>query len=170
MNTESIPGCLSREEAIDKATAIVEAMGNKEPLNGRGYKIDSWKPPTATERTEAILAIATFLIGPDRLPTLVAPEQPHQHRASCHGPIGELQCGYPLVAPDQPTQQDTIFGWRPGQGPPPDYVYHAATNRLAQQRAEGKSAPAEETDLLNQAIDMYRQAHGLPRAGPQLAP
>lgn len=69
---------MTREEAIDKATEIVETMGNKEPLNGRGYKIDGWKPPTATERTEAILRIAEFLTRPERASTLVAPA-PHVH-------------------------------------------------------------------------------------------
>lgn len=64
---------MTREEAVGKATEIVEAMGNKEPLNARGYKIDGWRPPTATERTEAILCIAEFLTRPDRPTTLAAP-------------------------------------------------------------------------------------------------
>ncbi len=44
-------------------------------------------------------AQATTFLALDRMRELrlaAAPtEEPHRHRASCHGPIGELQCGFP---------------------------------------------------------------------------
>jgi len=93
MRIEPLPGTVTREQAIDKATEIVERMGNAEDLNKRGYKIDGWKPPTATERADAIIRIAAFLVGPDRLPTLVAPapvsrgtQHPGHAEGECPGP------------------------------------------------------------------------------------
>lgn len=66
---------MTREEAIDKATEIVEAMGNTPSQNNRGYKIDGWRPPTIEERTDAILKLAGFLIGPPE--RVVAPTMHH---------------------------------------------------------------------------------------------
>lgn len=65
---------MTREEAIDKATQIVEEMGNTPGLNTRGYKVDGWRTPTIEERTDAILKLAGFLFGPPE--RVVAPVQP----------------------------------------------------------------------------------------------
>lgn len=73
---------MDRMEAIDKATEIVENLGKHEN-NSRGYKIDGWKPPTATERTDAILRIAAFLIGPSG--TLRAPLPTPHPEVDCPG-------------------------------------------------------------------------------------
>lgn len=81
---------MNREEAITKATSIVESLSQPE-VNGRGYVKDGWQPPTLPQRIAAIRDLAEFLIGPE--PHLTAPKEPHQHRASCHGAIGELLCG-----------------------------------------------------------------------------
>lgn len=67
---------LTRKEAIDHATEIVERMGNNEDLNKRGYKIDGWKPMTGPERADAIVKLATFLVGPARLVPPESPEAP----------------------------------------------------------------------------------------------
>jgi len=65
---------MNRLEAIEKATQIVESLGADEK-NNRGYKVDGWKPMAGPERVDAIIKLATFLIGP-QTPTLVAPDQP----------------------------------------------------------------------------------------------
>lgn len=67
---------MTRKEAIDHATEIVERMGNVEDLNKRGYKIDGWKPMTGPERAACIVQIAEFLVGPARLVPPATPEAP----------------------------------------------------------------------------------------------
>lgn len=87
---------MTREEALRLADLMVTGWINDPPKNARGYS-DGWKPPTIAERTEAVERLATFLLGSNT--TLAAPlppeELPHLHRASCHGAIGELLCGFP---------------------------------------------------------------------------
>lgn len=55
-------------------------------------------------RTTAVIQLAEFLLAQDQQAApavspanLVGPgiPTPHLHRASCHGPAGELTCGYP---------------------------------------------------------------------------
>lgn len=55
---------MTREEAINKATQIVDGL-SQPVLNDRGYRADGWKPPTLHERTQAILALADFLVAPE---------------------------------------------------------------------------------------------------------
>ena len=59
--TPTTPGTLSRLEALDRATQLVNEMS--QPItNARGYA-DGWKPPTLTERTQAIRELTATLLG-----------------------------------------------------------------------------------------------------------
>lgn len=64
---------MTREEALRVAFELVEKMGNTEDLNKRGYKVDGWKAMTGTERAEATVKLAEFLVGPKV--GLTAPEE-----------------------------------------------------------------------------------------------
>ena len=58
---------MNREEAIDKADALVSAW-MEQVKNQRGYVHDAWKPADPAARTEAVLKIANFLYEADPLP------------------------------------------------------------------------------------------------------
>jgi hypothetical protein len=85
---------MNREQALTLANTIIGEW-LEAPKNSRGYPVDGWKVPTLMERTDAVAKLAEFLWEPEMPSLLVAPEQvePHVHSASCHGAIGELQCG-----------------------------------------------------------------------------
>jgi hypothetical protein len=85
---------VNRADALALAFDLVEKMGNTADLNSRGYKVDGWRPMTGPEKADAVVKFAEFLMVPTPPSNLVAPETEHIHRASCHGPIGELQCGF----------------------------------------------------------------------------
>lgn len=65
---------MTRQEALDHAFDLVEKMGNNPDLNSRGYKSDGWRPMTGSERADAVVLFAEFLVG--RKVDLVAPESP----------------------------------------------------------------------------------------------
>jgi hypothetical protein len=74
-------------------------------INERGYVHDKWTPIPLEQRTAAVLKLADFLLREDppvKLPTREDLDDAHVHRASCHGPIGELQCGFPAKVPPRP--------------------------------------------------------------------
>ena len=50
---------MTREEALRLAFHLVESMGTDEK-NGRGYKIDGWKPLTGPERADVTSLLAVF--------------------------------------------------------------------------------------------------------------
>lgn len=54
---------MTREDAVTKATEIVDAYIKNPPTNSRGYA-DGWKPPTLEERTDSIIKLAEFLWEP----------------------------------------------------------------------------------------------------------
>lgn len=56
---------MNREEALAKATVIVESIGNN--------KVDGWQTPILAQRTEAILKLAEFLMTEDQPPTRLVP-------------------------------------------------------------------------------------------------
>jgi hypothetical protein len=87
---------MNRAEALAMANMVVGEWLDP-PKNQRGYPVDGWKPTSATERAAIVVQLAEFLWEPEPPTRLVAPEppEPHLHRASCHGAIGELQCGFP---------------------------------------------------------------------------
>lgn len=107
LKIELLPGQMTREQALDKANQIV-AEWTGQVKNERGYVHDRWQPADPATRTEAVLRLAAFLLGPERLPLLQAPGgPPHLHRASCDGTVGERLCGYP----DGPTISSPKPGW-----------------------------------------------------------
>lgn len=53
---------MTYEEALDKAVTVVDAMIGNPPTNPRGYVADGWKPVLLTERVDAILRLADFLV------------------------------------------------------------------------------------------------------------
>ena len=63
---------MDRSEAIDKADELV-TVWMEQVKNQRGYVADGWKPADPTLRTDAVLRIAGFLVGPP--PRVVAPVQ-----------------------------------------------------------------------------------------------
>jgi hypothetical protein len=85
---------VNRETALATADKIV-AEWTEQVKNPRGYVHDKWSPVDLEARTRAVLRIAEFLLVPTG--PLVAPDapEPHVHRASCDGSIGEHLCGYP---------------------------------------------------------------------------
>lgn len=63
--------------------------------------------PTSERETTEVLKLAVTAATEEeayakahKMLTANQPEPvPHLHRASCHGPIGELQCGFPANGP-----------------------------------------------------------------------
>jgi hypothetical protein len=110
---------MNREEAVDKATAIVEKLGAP-VLNNRGYA-DGYKPPTLTERVQAILELAGFLwdVDPDQVTDVMSEDLP------------------PQVLPDR------MFGWAldGSEGKPRPAIVAVAQERLKQ--LEAGSVPIE---------------------------
>jgi hypothetical protein len=53
---------MSRADALKMATEIVDSQ-TVEVKKTNGYVHDKWTPTSLTEKTEAILALATFLTG-----------------------------------------------------------------------------------------------------------
>lgn len=85
---------VDREAALTRADGLVTEW-TEQVKNPRGYVHDKWSPVDLDARTTATLRLAAFLLVPTG--PLVAPDalEPHVHRASCDGAIGEHLCGYP---------------------------------------------------------------------------
>lgn len=92
---------MTREEALRLAFQLVESMGADEK-NGRGYKIDGWKPLTGPERADATVRFAEFLMKPDPPNRLVAP-------ASAGSVFGATIFGWPLDGSRKPTEAEYLF-------------------------------------------------------------
>lgn len=118
---------MTRDEAIDTATSIVEKLGNTADLNSRGYKVDGWKPPTLLERTEAILAIASFLATPQPVMRLAAPGS------------------FPA----------RVFGWLidGSEGPPSPVVVGMAKATLDSWATDRSLHPVAEWEAMRAAVD-----------------
>lgn len=70
---------MTRAEALTLARQTVDGM-TVAPLNSRGYPVDGWRAPTLSERTEAILAFANFLMAGGELglnTVTVVPNDPY---------------------------------------------------------------------------------------------
>lgn len=75
---------MSRETAIELRSALTEVLGGNPVVLD-----DHWVCLQHGRKACARCAVVTerTIEQPDS-------DEPHRHRASCHGAIGELQCGY----------------------------------------------------------------------------
>ncbi len=119
---------MTRDEALDKANAIVAAWLADPPKNGRGYIEDGYKAGSIEQRTDAVIKLAEFLWD-------VAPE---------------TKLAAPLPSP-------TLFGWAidGSGGDPTRGQYTAAKSVLSSIQASGRPVPTVEIDALNALVGAY---------------
>jgi hypothetical protein len=122
-------GAMNRESALKTAFELVEKMGSTE-VNGRGYKVDGYRPMTGPERADAVVKLAEFLMLPEPMPV-------------------------PRARLEAPTTVPTLYGWPidGSAGPPSPALRRIAKERLYQISQDDRPVRVAEIEALNALIE-----------------